>query len=61
MGMPLKYSLTPAIQRCKADVFENLSLLKNGIRNEADLRFALANPILRLLCSYWNFTVCGEG
>ena len=60
-GMPLKHSLTPAIQRCKADVFENLSLLKNGIRNEANLRFALADPILRLLCSYWNFTVCCEG
>ena len=60
-GMPLKHSPTPAIQPCNADVFENLSLLKNGIRNEGDLRFGLADPILRLLCSYWNFTVCGEG
>ena len=45
--MPLKHSLTPAIQRCTTDVFENLTLLKNGIRNEADLRFALESQVER--------------
>ena len=55
-----KLGVIPAIAKCEADVMENLSSLKNGIRNETELRFAVADPILGLLCSYWNLTVCGE-
>ena len=39
---------------------ENLSIVKIGIRNEAELHFVFADPILRLLFSYLNLTVCGE-
>ena len=53
-------SVIPAVARCEADVMENLSIVKIGIRNEAELHFVFADPILRLLCSYWNLTVCGE-
>ena len=55
-----KRGLIPAIAKCEADVLENLSILKSGIKNEAELRFAVADPILRLLCSYWGLKVCGE-
>ena len=55
-----KLAVIPAIAKCDADVMENLSILKNGIRSEMELRFAVADPILRLLCSYWRRTVCGE-
>jgi len=44
-------SVIPAVARCEADVMENLGILKTGIRNEAELHFAIADPILRLLCS----------
>ena len=55
-----KVGVIPAITKCEADVLENLSILKNGIRNEMELRFAVADPILRLLCSYWRLQECGE-
>jgi len=45
-----KRGLIPAIAKCEADVLENLSLLKSGINNEMELRFAVADPILKLLC-----------
>ena len=56
-----KYSLIPDIKKREADVLENLSSLRKGIKMEADLCFVLAGPILELLCSYWSVTVCGEG
>ena len=56
-----KDSLIPAIKKCEADVLENLSSLRKGIKMEADLCFVLARPILEGLCSYWSFTACGEG
>ena len=55
-----EHGLIPAIAKCETDVLENLSLLKVGIRNEMELRFAVADPILKLLCSYWGLKVCGE-
>ena len=55
-----EHGLIPAIAKCETDVLENLSLLKAGIRNEMELRFAVADPILKLLCSYWGLKVCGE-
>ena len=52
--------LIPAILKCEGEVMENLSLLRSGINNEMELRFAVADPILKLLCSYWDLKVCGE-
>ena len=54
-------TLIPAIVKCEDEILSNLSFLRRGIGNEAELRFALADPILKLFCSFWNLTVCGWG
>ena len=54
-------SLIPAIVKCESEIWMNLSILKRGIGNEAELHFALADPILKLFCSFWDLTVCGWG
>ena len=54
-------TLIPAIAKCESETWINLSMLRRSIQNEAELRFALADPILRLICSFWNLTVCGWG
>ena len=54
-------TLIPAIAKCESETWINLSMLRRSIQNEAELHFALADPILRLFCSFWNLTVCGWG
>ena len=54
-------SLIPAIIKCEAETWTNLSMLRRSIENEAELRFALADPILKFICSSWNLTVCWWG
>ena len=55
-------SLIPAIAKCEAETWINLSMHRRSIENEAELRFAFAvQPILKLICSSWNLTVCGWG
>ena len=46
-------TLIPAIAKCESETWINLSMLRRSIENEAELRFALADPILRLLSSGW--------
>jgi hypothetical protein len=50
-------TLIPAIAKCESETWINLSMLRRSIQNEAELHFALADPILRLICSFWNLTV----
>ena len=54
-------TLIPTIVKCEGEILSNLSLLRWGIGNEAELRFTLADPILKLFCTFWNLTVCGWG
>ena len=53
-------TLIPAIAKCESETWINLSMLRRSIENEAELHFALADPILRLFCSFWNLTGCGN-
>ena len=53
-----KDNILPAILKCEAEIITKLCYLKCGIQNEAELRFAIADPILVLLCSFWNLKVC---
>ena len=49
--------LGSAIAQCESDIYSSIGM---GIGNEAELRFAVADPILKLFCSFWNLTVWGN-
>ena len=46
--------LGSAIAQCESEILSNIGILRRGIANEAELRFAVADPILKLFCSFWN-------
>ena len=53
-------SILPAIVQCEAEILKKLEILRTGVVNEAGLRFAIADPIMMLLCSFWNLKVCAN-
>ena len=53
-----KPPIIPAVAQCKGEILSKLATLCTGVENEAGLRFAIADPILMLLCTFWNLKVC---
>ena len=53
--------LQSALAQYESAILSNMTTLRRGIVNEAELRFAIGDPILKLFCSAWNLTVCGLG
>ena len=43
--------LGSAIAQCESEILSNIGILRRGIANEAELHFAVADPILKL---FWN-------
>ena len=43
---------------CTKEMVNNLMRLKGGIRTEVELRYAIGDPILNMMCSFWNLQVC---
>ena len=52
---PLTY-----VTHCIADIMEHTLILKGGIRNEAGVRFAYANPIILMLCRSFGYCLTME-
>ena len=53
-----KPPIIPTVAQCKGEILSKLATLHTGVENEAGLRFAIADPILMLLCTFWNLKVC---
>ena len=49
-----------AVRRCIADISEHQEFLLEGMENEACVRFVIANPIIDMLCRYFNYRVTLE-
>jgi len=45
----------PYIMQCCAEICENFVSLKDGVRNEAAVRYAYANPIVKVLYRYFHY------
>ena len=46
------------VLQCQADVARNLECLNlAGIANEAEVRFAIVDPIVGMVCEKWNLEV----
>ena len=46
-----------AIASCTADVCVNYEMLQEGLENEATLRFAIADPLVKMLCRLYDYKV----
>ena len=47
-----------SVKQCETEIYRRLNVLKSGrILNEASLRFAVADPIIMLLCEFWDLEV----
>ena len=53
----IKRSLYPAVLQCAAATVCKLNVLQKSISTEADLRYAVGDPILEMLCKFWNLQV----
>ena len=53
-----KPPIIPAVAQCEGEILSKLATLRTGVENEAGLRFAIADPILMLLCTFQNLKVC---
>ena len=52
-----KISVEGAIGSCTADLCANYLMLREGLENEATLRFAIADPLVKMLCRLYNYKV----
>ena len=48
-------NMLSAAMRCVGKIMENFM---KRYKSEAELRFAVGGPILRMICSLWNLKVC---
>ena len=46
---------TEVVYELAARVLKNKNRLKDGITNEAELRYCLGDPILEALCNTWGY------
>jgi hypothetical protein len=54
-----KEPLVAAVCECEAQIVKRMfTLRKRCIRTEAELRYAIGDPLLDMLSSYWGYKVC---
>ena len=51
------FVLSKGVYECAASCSANFMRLRQPVRNEAELRYSIADPIINLLCDYCNLTV----
>ena len=51
------HALAKGVFECAASCHANFMRLHKPVRNEAELRYSIADPIINLLCDYCNLTV----
>ena len=51
------YSMISDLAHCESKIIDALDKLGGEIRNEAELRNAIGDPIAWLICRYWNYKV----